>query len=96
MRKSRKIYIVQMLFVMFCLVGISFTVKAPVKAAESFKAVYNVKNSSFGAKSGKDSTKAIQKALDKAAKNAKAGKRVTRAEQYKTCGRGGGLCGEWR
>lgn len=76
MRKSRKICIVQMLFVMVCLVGISFTVKAPVKAAESFKAVYNVKNSSFGAKSGKDSTKAIQKALDKAAKNAKAGKRV--------------------
>ncbi len=45
-------------------------------AAEKFAATYNVTKKEFGAKSGKDSTKAIQAALDKAAKKGTAKKRV--------------------
>lgn len=47
------------------------------QAAESFKKVIKVTAKKYGAKSGKDSTKAIQKALDDAGKLAKkGGKRV--------------------
>lgn len=48
--------------------GLIYSVPADASAAGEFSAVYNVTKKEFGAKRGKDSTAAIQKALDKAAK----------------------------
>lgn len=50
--------------------------QADTAQEETFKVTYNVKKKPFGAKSGKDATEAIQKALDKAAKKGTASKRA--------------------
>ncbi len=48
--------------------GFMYNIPANVLASGQFSAIYNVTKKEFGAKRGKDSTDAIQKALDKAAK----------------------------
>lgn len=57
-------------------VGTLWVKPMQTQAAESFKKVINVTSKKYGAKSGKDSTKAIQKALDEAGEKATNSKRV--------------------
>ena len=73
MQKVRK-WIAAVLFV--ALVGGLFSSIPANAAAEKFVATYTITKKEFGAKSGKDSTKAIQAALDKAAKKGTAKKRA--------------------
>lgn len=60
------------------ILGLANNMPIRVKAeeGEKFSAVYNVTKKAFGARRGKDSTDAIQKALDKAAKKGTSKKRA--------------------
>lgn len=70
-----KITIISLMIILFVSGAVS-TVQCKAASGEKFAAIYNVKKKPFGAKSGKDSTEAIQKALDKAAKKGKVSKRA--------------------
>ena len=78
MKKLAKRMIITSAFTL--LVGIAgaalLSVQASAASGEKFAAVYNITKKPFKAKSGKDATAAIQKALDKAAKKGKAKKRA--------------------
>ena len=79
--------IARILLVIFCFTAFSIPSRIGVKAegltaatadvtGEQFVVTIDVTSKKYGAKSGKDSTEAIQKALDKAAKKATATKRA--------------------
>lgn len=74
--KRMKLTVITLIVLLFFAVGIGNAKCKAADSGEKFAAVYNVKKKSFGARSGKDSTEAIQKALDKAAKKGKTGKRA--------------------
>lgn len=77
--KIKRIAVTFILFMCVVAAGLTFskcTISAEGVAQEKFKVTYNVKKKPFGAKSGKDATEAIQKALDMAGKKGKASKRA--------------------